>query len=237
VRNAQSRPLLEEMDRAFLEAEADPEVRVIVLSGNGETFSAGHDLGSPQQRADTEARPAVGLSGRYQRIWDLYIDMGLRWRNLPKPTIAMVQGYCIFGGWMIASAMDLIVAAADAKFLASHFQYFSVPYDVGVRKAKELLFEFRFLHAEEAERAITRARGAAGRKHWRWPARRDRYVRRPFFSRTSRTWRRNVWPGRECKEQISCKDVPSRREVACPISRLWKRCGVASNKKTLRRTF
>ena len=87
VRNAQSRPLLEELDRAFLEAEADPAVRVIVLSGACETFSAGHDLGSPQQNADTEARPAVGLSGRYRRIWDLYIDMGLRWRNLEKPTM------------------------------------------------------------------------------------------------------------------------------------------------------
>jgi enoyl-CoA hydratase len=79
--------------------------------------------------------------------------MGLRWRNLPKPTIAMVQGYCIFGGWMIATAMDLIVAADDTKFLASHFQYFSVPYDVPPRKAKELLFEFRFMHADEAEKA------------------------------------------------------------------------------------
>jgi len=153
VRNAQSRPLLEELDRAFLEAEADPAVRVIVLSGAGETFSAGHDLGSPQQNADTEARPAVGLSGRYRRIWDLYIDMGLRWRNLEKPTIAMVQGYCIFGGWMIATAMDLIVAADDAKFLASHFQYFSVPFDVGPRKAKEILFQERFMPAAEAEAA------------------------------------------------------------------------------------
>jgi len=153
VRNAQSRPLLEEMDRAFLAAEADDAVRVIVLSGNGETFSAGHDLGSPQQRADSEARPAVGLPGRYKRIWDLYIDMGLRWRNLMKPTIAMVHGYCIFGGWMIATAMDLIVAADDAKFLASHFQYFAVPYDVGPRKAKEILFQERFMHADEAERA------------------------------------------------------------------------------------
>ncbi|MGI8550955.1 MAG: enoyl-CoA hydratase-related protein [Dehalococcoidia bacterium] len=152
VRNAQSRKLLEEMDAAFEAAVADPEVRVIVLAGVGDTFSAGHDLGSPEVRAEQAARPAQGLIGRFERIWDLYIDMGLRWRNLPKPTIAMVQGYCIFGGWMIATAMDLIVASEDAKFLASHFQYFSVPYDVSPRKAKELLFEFRFMHADEAER-------------------------------------------------------------------------------------
>ncbi len=154
VRNAQSRRLLEEMDDAFSIAAADPDVRVIVLSGNGQSFSAGHDLGSREEKADREQRPGEpGLRGRYNRLWDLYIDFGLRWRNLPKPTIAMVHGYCIFGGWMIATAMDLIIASDDARFLASHFQYFSVPYDVGVRKAKELLFEFRFMHADEAERA------------------------------------------------------------------------------------
>lgn len=150
-RNAQNRQLLEEMDAAFAEAVRDDGVRVIVLAGAGETFSAGHDLSI--QEAAVRAQRSPGLVGRYERVWDLYIDMGLRWRDLPKPTIAAVQGYCIFGGWMIATAMDLIVAADDAKFLASHFQYFSVPYDIGPRKAKELLFEFRFMHADEAERA------------------------------------------------------------------------------------
>ena len=150
-KNAQSRKLLEELDTAFAAAVTDDAVRVIVLAGAGDTFSAGHDLGSPEERADQAARPyPPGIPGRYQRVWNLYIDMGLRWRDLPKPTIAAVQGYCIFGGWMIATAMDLIVAADDARFLASHFQYFSVPYDVGVRKAKELLFEIRFMHADEA---------------------------------------------------------------------------------------
>ena len=150
-RNAQSRQLLEEMDAAFAQAVDDDAVRVIVLAGAGETFSAGHDLSS--QEGSVRAQQSPGLTGRYKRVWDLYIDMGLRWRNLPKPTIAAVQGYCIFGGWMIATAMDLIVAADDAKFLASHFQYFSVPYDVSPRKAKELLFEFRFMHADEALQA------------------------------------------------------------------------------------
>jgi enoyl-CoA hydratase len=150
-KNAQSRALLEEMDAAFARAADDDAVRVIVLAGTGDTFSAGHDLSATEGAARAELAP--GIKGRYKRVWDLYIDIGLRWRNLPKPTIAAVQGYCIFGGWMIATAMDLIIAADDAKFLASHFQYFSVPYDIPPRKAKELLFEFRFMHADEAERA------------------------------------------------------------------------------------
>ncbi len=147
-KNAQSRQLLEEMDAAFARAVDDDDVRVIVLAGAGDTFSAGHDLSTAA--AAERAQQSPGMRGRYKRVWDLYIDMGLRWRNLPKPTIAAVHGYCIFGGWMIATAMDLIVVSEDAKFLASHFQYFSVPYDVGIRKAKELLFEFRFMHADEA---------------------------------------------------------------------------------------
>lgn len=150
-RNAQSRRLLEEMDDAFAVAAEDPDVHVIVLRGEGDNFSAGHDLGTPQELTDREERPVeAGVRGRFARSWHLYIDMSLRWRDIPKPTIAAVQGYCIFGGWMIASAMDLVFAADDAMFLASNFQYFSVPWDLGVRKTKELLFESRFLTGQQA---------------------------------------------------------------------------------------
>ncbi len=150
-RNAQSRPLLEEMDDAFAKAAEDRGVRVIVLRGEGEHFSAGHDLGTPEQVADRQERPdEAGMRGRYKRGYDLFVDMSLRWRDLPKPTIAAVQGYCIFGGWMIASAMDLIFAADNAMFLASAFQYFTPPWDMGARRTKEILFESRFLTAQQA---------------------------------------------------------------------------------------
>src|SRR5947209_7923627 len=76
--------------------------------------------------------------------------MHLRWRNISKPVIAAVQGYCIFGGWMVASTADIIFAADDALFLGAAFQYFSVPYDIHPRKAKELLFQSRFIDAREA---------------------------------------------------------------------------------------
>ncbi len=150
-RNAQSRTLLEEMDHAFQTAAEDKDVGVIVLRGEGEHFSAGHDLGTPDQVADREARPdEPGLRGRFKRGYDLFVDLSLAWRDLPKPTIAAVQGYCIFGGWMIASAMDIIFAADDAMFLASAFQYFTPPWDLGIRKTKEMLFEGRFLTAQNA---------------------------------------------------------------------------------------
>ncbi len=150
-RNAQSRILLEEMDEAFTSAVDDDEVRVVILSGAGDHFSAGHDLGTPDELADRQRRGyAADPPGRYLSMKGRLCDMHLRWRNLPKPTIAMVQGYCIFGGWMIASAMDLIFASEDALFLPSLFQYFSVPWDLGPRKTKELLFEHRFVTAQEA---------------------------------------------------------------------------------------
>jgi enoyl-CoA hydratase len=152
ARNAQSRILIEELDDAFSRASKDLGVRVIVLQGEGDNFSGGHDLGSPAELADKKARPMQeGLRGRYLRSWDNNIDPTMRWRNVPKPTIAAVQGYCIFAGWMIASACDVIIAAENARFLPTNFQFFSVPWDLHPRKAKAILFESRLVDAKEAE--------------------------------------------------------------------------------------
>lgn len=150
-RNAQSRRLLEELDHAFAVAGDDRDVRVIVLLGEGDHFSGGHDLGSPDEKADREVRPLQeGLRGRFHHSREHFVDKTLRWRDVPKPTIAGVQGYCIFAGWLVASAMDIIYAADDAMFLGTNFQYFSIPWDVPPRKAKELLYESRFIDGTEA---------------------------------------------------------------------------------------
>ncbi len=150
-RNAQSRKLLEEVDLAFTEAVEDDRVKVIVLMAEGDHFCAGHDLGTQDELQDQQERPmAPGIRGRYKRSKDLFVDFTLRWRDLQKPTIAVVQGYCIFAGWMVASAMDMIFAAEDAMFLGTNFQYFSVPWDMHPRKVKELLFESRFINGIEA---------------------------------------------------------------------------------------
>jgi enoyl-CoA hydratase len=150
-RNAQSWKLLDALDVALDRAMLDEAVRVVVVQGAGDHFSSGHDLGTPEQLEDQQARgiPERGL--RFYEIFRKYnLDYTLKWRNLPKPTIAMVRGYCIFGGWMIAAAMDLVFASPDARFLAGLVEYFSVPWDIHPRKAKELIFESRFIDAEEA---------------------------------------------------------------------------------------
>ncbi len=165
VRNAQSWRLLEELDAAFQHASDDTSVGVIVLAGEGDHFSGGHDLGSPEQKADMAERPREeGLRGRYQGSYAINVETNLRWRNVPKPTIAEVKGYTIFAGVAIASACDLIFAADDTMFLPTNYQYFAVPWDMGIRKAKEFLFESRFVDAQEAlevglvNRVIPRAR-------------------------------------------------------------------------------
>ena len=150
-KNAQSRVMIEEMDHAFAAAVADEDVRVIVLAAAGDTFSSGHDIGTAEERADMRRRPfPKGVRGEYALSRHLFLDTTLRWRDLDKPTIAQVQGMCIFGGWMFAAAMDLIVAADDARFLPALMQYFSIPWDLPIRKAKEAMFRSRFIGAEEA---------------------------------------------------------------------------------------
>ncbi|MCA9829591.1 MAG: enoyl-CoA hydratase-related protein [Dehalococcoidia bacterium] len=150
-RNAQSYHLLDELDGALERAMADREVAVVILEGAGGNFSSGHDLGTPESVADREARglPESGIEF-YDAFKHYNLDITLKWRNMPKPTIAMVDGFCIFGGWMIAASMDLVFASDRALFLPALLEYPSVPWDITPKKAKELCFESRFLTAVQA---------------------------------------------------------------------------------------
>jgi enoyl-CoA hydratase len=160
VLNAQSRVMIVELDAAFRAASEDDATRTIIVAGAGAHFSAGHDLGSPDEIEDQKAHPVgPGIAENLKRLSELYLETCLRWRDVPKPTIAQVQGYCIMGGMMIASACDLIVASDDALFAdravkwgGAHVQYFSMPWDLGPRKAKEYLFTGEFISAAEAEK-------------------------------------------------------------------------------------
>jgi enoyl-CoA hydratase len=150
-RNAQSYQLLDELDAALDRAVAEDSVLVVIVRGSGGNFSSGHDLGTPESIA---YRAELGIPdsgiGWYEAFRHYNLDITFKWRNLPKPTIAMVDGYCIYGGWMIAAAMDLVFAAEDALFLPALLEYMSVPWDIPPKKAKEICFESRFLSAAEA---------------------------------------------------------------------------------------
>src|SRR5215467_2939306 len=111
-RNAQNSAMTYALDAAFARAVNSPEVAVIVLAGEGEHFCAGHDIGTPGRDVDTSFdRQAVlwwdhvgreGADARYAREMEVYLGMCRRWREIPKPSIAMVHGACIAGGLMLA---------------------------------------------------------------------------------------------------------------------------------------
>jgi len=149
-RNAQSYRMLDEIDAAFALAKDDRDVRVVLVRGSGGVFSTGHDLGTPdavEYRKQLGAAPGIE---EYDQFKKYNLDLLVNWRNFPKPTVAMVEGYCIYAGWMLAAAMDVVFAADSAEFLAGFVEYMSIPWDIGIRRAKELCFESRFISADEA---------------------------------------------------------------------------------------
>ncbi len=129
--NAISRRVYAELDAAFARAEDDDGVKVIIVAGAGQHFGAGHDLGSAEMQAELPDFPRdMTLAGRVKAMdRGVYWRMHDRWRNIGKPTIAMIQGYCIMGSWMLASACDLAIAADDAKFADRSVRWGSVHHE------------------------------------------------------------------------------------------------------------
>ncbi len=166
-RNAQNSAMTYALDAALSRAVSSDPVKVVVLAGAGRHFCAGHDIGTPGRDVDQSFdRQAVlwwdhvgrpGADGRYAREMEVYLGMCRRWREMPKPSIAMVQGACIAGGLMLAWVCDLIVAADDAFFAdpvvrmgIPGVEYFAHPWVLGPRFAKEVLFTGERFGAERA---------------------------------------------------------------------------------------
>ena len=172
ARNAQNRGLLVELDDAFLRAEADDTVRVVILGGHGTMFSSGHDIGTPQSREEFMPGPnqhpsrlinggtRAGSESLMLQEWHYYFQNTLRWRNLRKITIAQVHGSVLSAGLMLAWACDLIVAAEGTVFAdvvgtrlgMCGIEYFAHPWEFGVRKTKELMLTSDSIDAEECYR-------------------------------------------------------------------------------------
>jgi enoyl-CoA hydratase len=166
-RNAQNSAMTYALDSAFYRAAEDDDVKVVVLAGAGDHFSAGHDIGTPGRDVNTSFERRAGLwwdhvgklggESRYAREQEVYLGMCRRWRELPKPTIAQVHGACIAGGLMLAWVCDLIVASDDAFFAdpvvrmgIPGVEYFAHPWVMGPRQAKEFLYLGERVGAERA---------------------------------------------------------------------------------------
>jgi enoyl-CoA hydratase len=165
--NAQNGQMTYALDDAFLRATNDDTVRCIVLAGTGKHFSAGHDIGTPGRdllkQFDNRlmvpphvTRPGAELL--YTREQEQYLGMCRRWRDVSKPTIAMVQGACIAGGLMLAWCCDLIIASEDAFFQdpvvrmgIPGVEYFAHAFELPPRIAKEFLLLGERMPAARAE--------------------------------------------------------------------------------------
>ncbi|MFE9017500.1 enoyl-CoA hydratase [Streptomyces sp. NPDC007808] len=156
-RNAQNSAMTYALDHAFYRAAEDDAVKVVVLAGEGRHFSAGHDIGTPERDAHLPFERRAGLwwdhsdkqgaESRFARESEVYLGMCRRWRELPKPSIASVQGACVAGGLMLAWVCDLIVASEDAFFAdpvvrmgIPGVEYFAHPWAMPPRIAKEFLY-------------------------------------------------------------------------------------------------
>jgi enoyl-CoA hydratase len=111
--NAMDAVMLAELEQAWLELDADPDVRVIVNTGEGEAFQTGLDV--VQLSRDREAlreqsrrtkRAELRLTGWHNKVW--------------KPIIAAVNGVCAGGGLHFVADADIVIASADATFLDPH---------------------------------------------------------------------------------------------------------------------
>jgi enoyl-CoA hydratase len=169
TRNAQNRGMLVELNEAFLAAEEDDNVRVVILSGEGLMFSSGHDMGSKvamEEMAGEHQHPTrtingshrLGAENRMLQEWHYYFENTRRWRNLRKITIAQVHGDVYSAGLMLMWACDLIVGADNVRFAdvvgtrlgMCGMEYFAHPWEFGARKTKELMLTGDSIDVHEA---------------------------------------------------------------------------------------
>lgn len=166
ARNAQNRGMLVELDDAFMTAEKDDTVRVVILGGQGKMFSSGHDMGSAVAREEYANHPSrlinggtrEGTEGRMLQEWHHFFNNTLRWRNLRKITIAQVHGDVYAAGLMLMWACDLIVGSEEVNFAdvvgtrlgMCGVEYFGHPWEFGPRKTKELMLTGDSISIQEA---------------------------------------------------------------------------------------
>jgi enoyl-CoA hydratase len=155
--NAQSEKVLVELDQAWKAADENTDVKVIVLRATGKHFSAGHDMSGSQSTSLNFEIPLP--DALYDWETRGYLHYAKAWREVPKPSIAAVQGKCIAAGLMLCWPCDLIVAAENAEFSdpvlymgICGVEYHAHTWEFGARKAKELLFTGGSITAQEAER-------------------------------------------------------------------------------------
>lgn len=134
-------------------AAADPDVRAVLVRGDGRSFSSGLDISLFGRQASENGVPQIDIEA-LQRAFTVY-------EECPKPTVAAVHGHCLGGGLQLAIACDVRIAATDAVFSAAEVRWGIIP-DlgatqrlprlIGLGRAKEMVLTGRNVTADEADR-------------------------------------------------------------------------------------
>jgi enoyl-CoA hydratase/carnithine racemase len=150
--NALSRELLEALQRELAQIKNDPAVRVVVITGSGRAFCAGHDLKELQaESADRE---------KVRALFRQCSDVMLALTRLPQPVIALVDGIATAAGCQLVAACDLALATTNARFATSGIRYgffcstpmVPVSRNLARKPAMEMLLTGDFIEADEAQR-------------------------------------------------------------------------------------
>lgn len=147
--NALNSETIVELDRLIGVAAADDNIKVLLLAAAGRAFSAGYDI-------TDEIEDGTESALEWRAVLRRDADVTMRLWAFPKPTIAVVQGYCLAGGCELAMACDLIIAADDAQFGEPEILYGSgpvtllMPFILGQKKTNELLFTGERITAADA---------------------------------------------------------------------------------------
>lgn len=147
--NAINGEMIAEFDKRIVQAGNDDSIKVVLVAASGRAFSAGFDMND--EIDDGTESPLEWLT-----VLRRDSEVTMRVWSCPKPTIAVVQGYCLGGACEIAMACDMIVAADDAKFGEPEIQYGSgpvtllMPFILGQKKTNELLFTGDKIDAHQA---------------------------------------------------------------------------------------
>jgi len=150
--NALSRELLDALQRELAQIKDDPAIRVVVITGSGRAFCAGHDL--KELKAESADKEKVG--GLFRQCSDVMLAL----TRLPQPVIALVDGIATAAGCQLVAACDLALATTNARFATSGVRYgffCSTPMvplsrNLARKPALEMLLTGDFIEADEAQR-------------------------------------------------------------------------------------
>ena len=136
--NAINAAMVADLDAALDQAEADDQIKAIILAGAGRAFSAGFDLDMDADEAETDI-------GALRRELTDDFNIIMRFWDCPKPTIAAVHKYCLGSAMEMAVACDITISAENCRFGAPEVKFGSgivalvLPWFIGPKRAKELL--------------------------------------------------------------------------------------------------